>query len=397
MGKAVIVIIILALIAFVAFGQYVGVRNTLVTKNEAVKAAWSQVDIVLQRRADLIPNLVATVKGYAQQEQTVFGDIAKARSALLSAGTPSDKIAANQQLDGALGRLLAIVENYPQLKSNENFLRLQDELAGTENRIAVERKRYNDTLAGLQHLHPEISQQHLCRLGRVQAKRGLLRGVREYRARCRRSISLRPRPPRRPRLRLNPRTSVEADFGVELGAEDETLELPGTRARDGAHAITTSGGSRNFFSRLKKPSGCPNWASFLRAVNSPAGILETAKCDAWFSIEINPEEEIFGAACKFGSYVDLVFSRGELALFVCRAREIVKRVTQLLKRVPEIPAAAELIIRRCFYHATGAVRDGFYVTLYLFGYGDDEPQARQRWAIALKLVENAIRQISAAT
>jgi LemA protein len=104
------------------------------------------VDIVLQRRADLIPNLVNTVKGYAQQEQTVFGDIAKARSALLSAGTPADKIAANQRLDGALGRLLVIVENYPQLKSNENFLRLQDELAGTENRIAVERKRYNDTL-----------------------------------------------------------------------------------------------------------------------------------------------------------------------------------------------------------------------------------------------------------
>src|SRR5437867_9798065 len=144
MSKGLIVIIVLVLIALVVFGQYVGVRNTLVTKNEAVKAAWSQVDIVLQRRADLIPNLVETVKGIAKQEQTVFGDIAKARSQLLSAGTPSEKIAANQQLDGALGRLLAIVENYPQLKSNENFLRLQDELAGTENRIAVERKRYNE-------------------------------------------------------------------------------------------------------------------------------------------------------------------------------------------------------------------------------------------------------------
>ena len=146
MSKGLIVIIVLVLIALVVFGQYVSVRNTLVTKNEAVKAAWSQVDIVLQRRADLIPNLVETVKGIAKQEQTVFGDIAKARSQLLSAGTPSEKIAANQQLDGALGRLLAIVENYPQLKSNENFLRLQDELAGTENRIAVERKRYNDNL-----------------------------------------------------------------------------------------------------------------------------------------------------------------------------------------------------------------------------------------------------------
>src|SRR5437763_2962905 len=146
MSKSLILIITLLLIALLSFGKYVSVRNTLVSKNEAVKAAWSQVDIVLQRRADLIPNLVETVKGYAKQEQTVFGDIARARSALLSPGTPEQKIAANRQLDGALGRLLLIVENYPQLKSNENFMRLQDELAGTENRIAVERKRYNDTL-----------------------------------------------------------------------------------------------------------------------------------------------------------------------------------------------------------------------------------------------------------
>ncbi len=146
MSKGIIVLIVLALVVGFIFMQYVGVRNTLVTKDQAVKAAWSQVDIVLQRRADLIPNLVETVKGFAKQEQTVFGDIARARSALLSAGTPAEKIAANQQLDGAIGRLLVIVENYPQLKSNENFLRLQDELAGTENRIAVERKRYNDAL-----------------------------------------------------------------------------------------------------------------------------------------------------------------------------------------------------------------------------------------------------------
>src|ERR1700726_4244580 len=146
MTKALIAIAVLVIIVLIVFGQYVTVKNTLVAKNEAVKSAWSQVDIVLQRRSDLIPNLVETVKGYAKQEQTVFGDIAKARSALLSAGTPQEKIAANGQLDGAIGRLLLIVENYPQLKSNENFLRLQDELAGTENRIAVERKRYNDTL-----------------------------------------------------------------------------------------------------------------------------------------------------------------------------------------------------------------------------------------------------------
>src|SRR5258707_10601985 len=141
-----IVAVVIILILLIVGGMYVSVKNTLVAKNEAVKSAWSQVDVVLQRRADLIPNLVETVKGIAKQEQTVFGEIAQARSQLLSASTPTDKIAANQRLDGALGRLLAIVENYPQLKSNENFLRLQDELAGTENRIAVERKRYNDTL-----------------------------------------------------------------------------------------------------------------------------------------------------------------------------------------------------------------------------------------------------------
>jgi LemA protein len=146
MSKTVIVLIVIVVLILFGVGKYIGVKNTLVAKNEAVKTSWSQVDIVLQRRADLIPNLVETVKGYAKQEQTVFGDIAKARSQLLNAGTPEQKISANAQLDGALGRLLLIVENYPQLKSNENFLRLQDELAGTENRIAVERQRYNDTL-----------------------------------------------------------------------------------------------------------------------------------------------------------------------------------------------------------------------------------------------------------
>ena len=146
MGKFAIVVVAIVVLLLLIAGKYVSVKNTLVQKNEAVMSAWSQVDVVLQRRADLIPNLVETVKGFAKQEQTVFGEIAEARSRLLSASGPSDKIAANQRLDGALGRLLALAENYPQLRSNENFLRLQDELAGTENRIAVERKRYNDTL-----------------------------------------------------------------------------------------------------------------------------------------------------------------------------------------------------------------------------------------------------------
>jgi LemA protein len=139
--------LVLVGVAALAIGlMYVGRRNQMVIKNQAVEGQWHQVDVDLQRRADLIPNLVETVKGIAAQEQTVFGDIAKARSAMLNAQSPSERINANAQLEGALGRLLVIVENYPQLKSNENFLRLQDELAGTENRIAVERRRYNETV-----------------------------------------------------------------------------------------------------------------------------------------------------------------------------------------------------------------------------------------------------------
>ena len=146
MKRLLIFVVLLAVVVLAVGGMYVGRRNQMVVKSQAVTAQWSQVDVVLQRRADLIPNLVETVKGYAAQEVTVFSDIAKARSALLGAQTPSDRIAANGALDGALGRLLAISENYPQLKSNENFLQLQDELAGTENRIAVERRRYNETI-----------------------------------------------------------------------------------------------------------------------------------------------------------------------------------------------------------------------------------------------------------
>ncbi len=118
--------------------------NRFVTEEEAVKAQWAQVQNQLQRRNDLIPNLVETVKGYAQHEEGVFKDIAEARSRLLAAKSPEETIQAANQQTSALGRLLAVVENYPNLKANEQFNRLSDELAGTENRIAVERMRYNE-------------------------------------------------------------------------------------------------------------------------------------------------------------------------------------------------------------------------------------------------------------
>jgi LemA protein len=141
-----VIIGVLVLVGLLFGGKLMGTRNELVQQREAINGAWSQVDVDLQRRADLIPNLVSTVKGFAAQEKEVLANIANARAGLLNARTPQEKINANSQLDGALGRLLVVVENYPQLKSNENFLRLQDELANTENKIAVSRRRYNETV-----------------------------------------------------------------------------------------------------------------------------------------------------------------------------------------------------------------------------------------------------------
>jgi LemA protein len=146
MRTLVIVLIGLLLVGLLVGGKLVSVRNELVTQRNAIEAAWAQVDVALQRRADLIPNLVETVKGFAAQERQVIQSVTEARAALLGARTPQERMAANAQLDGAIGRLLVVVENYPQLKSNENFLRLQDELTGTENRIAVERRKYNDAV-----------------------------------------------------------------------------------------------------------------------------------------------------------------------------------------------------------------------------------------------------------
>jgi len=146
LGIVLAVVAVLVLVVLMVFGSYVSARNQMVAKDQSVKAAWSEVDVQLERRADLIPNLVSTVKGFTKEESTVFGDIANARAGLLNAQGPEAKIAANGTLDSALGRLLALTENYPQLRSSDQFMRLQDELSGTENRIAVARKRYNDAI-----------------------------------------------------------------------------------------------------------------------------------------------------------------------------------------------------------------------------------------------------------
>ncbi|MCC7174258.1 MAG: LemA family protein [Bryobacterales bacterium] len=135
------------LVLGLVFGvQVKNVYNDLYAQREGINGQWAQVDVALQRRADLIPNLVETVKGFAKQERGIMEAVAEARAGLLNARTPQEKIEANARLEGALGRLLLVVENYPNLKSNENFMRLQDELAGTENRIAIARRDYNERI-----------------------------------------------------------------------------------------------------------------------------------------------------------------------------------------------------------------------------------------------------------
>jgi LemA protein len=143
-----IAVIVIVVLAGLTYSFFKGNYNRFVALDEGVKSAWAQVENQLQRRYDLIPNLVETVKGYAKQEKDVLVEVTNARARVGGAATIPDKINANNELTGALSRLLVVVEQYPDLKSNQNFLRLQDELAGTENRISVERKRYNDAVQG---------------------------------------------------------------------------------------------------------------------------------------------------------------------------------------------------------------------------------------------------------
>jgi LemA protein len=141
-----IVVGVIVIAGMFVYGSFKSAQNQMVIKQENVSSKWSDVDVNLQRRADLIPNLVETVKGFTKEENSVYADIANARAGLLSASTPQDKIRANGTLDSAFGRLLALTENYPQLRSSDQFMRLQDELAGTENRIAVSRRYYNQAI-----------------------------------------------------------------------------------------------------------------------------------------------------------------------------------------------------------------------------------------------------------
>jgi hypothetical protein len=193
---------------------------------------------------------------------------------------------------------------------------------------------------------------------------------------------------------------MQAEVSVELGAQDDCLEIPWSSPESEVR----------YYDLRRRPELLLNVAEahnnrelgeFLASINSSHSILETAKCDTWLSDKMTEEEAIYGALWKFGSYVDLIFSDLERRTSLERHEELADSTSRLLRRVPEIPAAAELVVRHCYYHDPVAPdpevsETGFCVTFYLYGYGDDEAEARQRWVIALKVVENALLQLSAA-
>jgi hypothetical protein len=183
---------------------------------------------------------------------------------------------------------------------------------------------------------------------------------------------------------------MQADYAIELGAADATLDFPWA-SPDGGPRYFDLKRYPELISQVEEAVKIPELAGFLLAVNAASAPLESAKCDAWSSSEMDPEEEIFGAAWKFGSYVDLVFS-GEERFSFAEHEKLVKRLVELLKRAPEIPALVEFMVRRGFF-GRGNGREGFYLTFYLFGYSKDAENARRQWGIALKLAENAIRQV----
>ena len=191
---------------------------------------------------------------------------------------------------------------------------------------------------------------------------------------------------------------MDADFSIELSQEDPVLDFP-WKDPAGKLAYVDLKRHPELLPKIEEAVKFPELGEFLRTLNSPHSILETAKCDAWATTEINAEEEIYNASHKFVSYVDAVFSDIEVrnsspqeALSV--HENFARKLVDLLRRTPETRSSAELCIRRCYYVEDSSVREGFYFTLYVSGYGDDPASALQNWAVALKLTGNAIVQES---
>ena len=177
---------------------------------------------------------------------------------------------------------------------------------------------------------------------------------------------------------------MQADFSIECGPDDERLEIPWA-SEDGLLAYCDLKRNPDLIQQLVEVRQYPELEEFLRAANSAASVFQTAKCDAWFTTEIAPEEEIFEKSGKFGSYVDVVFESSDARVSFAAHELEVKSLVGLLRGEPEMPASVEFLVRRCFFHDRDE-QDGFYITCYVFGYGNDETEARRNWGFALRQV-----------
>jgi hypothetical protein len=187
---------------------------------------------------------------------------------------------------------------------------------------------------------------------------------------------------------------MDADFAIELGREDPVLDFPWTDPA-GKLAYVDLKQRPELLTSIEEAENFPELAECLRTTNSPRSKVETAKCDAWATTELSPEEDVYGASHKFASYMDVVFSDKVARLALPAHEQFARKLVELLRRAPETPSAAEVCVRRCYYGEDQGVREGFYCTLYLSGYGNDQARARENWGVALKLMGNAIVQLSA--
>jgi hypothetical protein len=184
---------------------------------------------------------------------------------------------------------------------------------------------------------------------------------------------------------------LEADFSVEMGADDAVLEVPWA-APDGSLRYYNLRDHPELLAQIEEARRFPELARFLRGINGPGSAFESVKCDVWLSTEMEEAEEVFGASHKYGSYCDVVFRDGDKRVSFAEHEALARRLVELLKKAPEIPAAVEFVVRRCLFREDTKERRGCAVTCFVLGYGRDEVQARRQWGIALKLVENALRQ-----
>ncbi len=187
---------------------------------------------------------------------------------------------------------------------------------------------------------------------------------------------------------------MDADFSIELGADDPVLDFPWMDP-SGTLAYFDLKRQPELLSRVEEAVKFPELADFLRAVNSARSVLESAKCDGWSSTELSQEEEFFDASHKFASYIDLVVTDKRQRLSFSFHENFVRGLTGLLRKAPEMMSSAELCVRRCFFVEADTTEEGFYFTMYVHGYGNDDSAARKSWAIGLTLLGTAIIQLSA--